>query len=232
MTKLRDNRSFCASEPYANMSLRSTSSSTVYDSPRMNKCQNVIYSEGRNPDIALVSLNRGTSSIGLSIVAAQGIGERCIGIYIKKVVEGSAAARDGRLQPGDQLLSVNGQSLVGISQEEAASKMAAAGPNITFEVNKQAARYNGLADWLNCPPSASSQISNYSNFEQAPVVPYGRIGSLFPHYNNHFYGRHQSSPSVAQTVPAGSGYTEVIYFLIFQVYLIQQFFRSPKGSMG
>ncbi|XP_003371199.1 hypothetical protein Tsp_09426 [Trichinella spiralis] len=39
------------------------------------------------------------------------------GIYVKKVVPGSAAAQDGRLQAGDQLLKVNGQSLIGVSQE-------------------------------------------------------------------------------------------------------------------
>ncbi|MFH4978919.1 hypothetical protein AB6A40_005628 [Gnathostoma spinigerum] len=104
------------------------------------------------PEVILVSFFRGTSGIGLSIVAAQGIGERSTGIYVKKVVEGSAAHRDGRLQPGDQLLSVNGQSLVGISQEEAASKMASAGHTVHFEVSKQAARYNGLSEWLTNPP--------------------------------------------------------------------------------
>uniref|UniRef100_A0A914R809 PDZ domain-containing protein n=1 Tax=Parascaris equorum TaxID=6256 RepID=A0A914R809_PAREQ len=43
---------------------------------------------------------------------------RSVGIYVKKVVDGSAAHQDGRLEPGDQLLSVNGQSLVGITQGE------------------------------------------------------------------------------------------------------------------
>ncbi|PIO60726.1 DIL domain protein [Teladorsagia circumcincta] len=47
-----------------------------------------------------------------------GVGDRQVGIYVKKVVAGSPAAADGRLAAGDQLLSVNGQSLLGISQEE------------------------------------------------------------------------------------------------------------------
>uniref|UniRef100_A0A0R3RXL3 PDZ domain-containing protein n=1 Tax=Elaeophora elaphi TaxID=1147741 RepID=A0A0R3RXL3_9BILA len=84
----------------------------------------------------------------------QGIGERSTGIYVKKVVDGSAAHRDGRLESGDQLLSVNGQSLTGISQEEAASKMSSSGPIVSFEVYKHAARYNGLYEWLNNPPQS------------------------------------------------------------------------------
>ncbi|VDO26192.1 unnamed protein product [Haemonchus placei] len=50
--------------------------------------------------------------------AFQGVGDRQVGIYVKKVVAGSPAAADGRLATGDQLLSVNGQSLLGISQED------------------------------------------------------------------------------------------------------------------
>lgn len=40
-----------------------------------------------------------------------------LGIYIKSVVPGGAADLDRRLQAGDQLLSVDGQSLIGITQE-------------------------------------------------------------------------------------------------------------------
>ena len=38
------------------------------------------------------------------------------GIFVKSVVAGSAASRDGRLGPGDQLLQVEGVSLCGRSQ--------------------------------------------------------------------------------------------------------------------
>lgn len=54
--------------------------------------------------------------MGLSIVAAKGAGQERLGIYIKSVVAGGAADRDGRLAAGDQLLSVDGQSLLGITQ--------------------------------------------------------------------------------------------------------------------
>lgn len=51
----------------------------------------------------------------------QGSGQSKLGIYIKSVVPGGAAAADGRLAAGDQLLSVDGQSLVGITQEKVTS---------------------------------------------------------------------------------------------------------------
>jgi len=34
----------------------------------------------------------------------QGVGDKNVGIYVKKVVPGSAAQRDGRLAVGDKLL--------------------------------------------------------------------------------------------------------------------------------
>ncbi len=64
-------------------------------------------------------------------------GEMCIGIFVKSMVEGGAAhvvrivnptcdkrfynilcVQDGRIQPGDQLLAVDGRSLDGCKQEE------------------------------------------------------------------------------------------------------------------
>lgn len=49
---------------------------------------------------------------------------------------------------GDQLLSINGATLLGISQEEAAQKMLTAGTDVHFEVARQAAMHNGLDSWL------------------------------------------------------------------------------------
>ena len=43
-----------------------------------------------------------------------GIGKDKLGIYVKAVVDNGAAYHDGRLQPGDQLLKVDGTSLVGM----------------------------------------------------------------------------------------------------------------------
>ncbi|PAV79611.1 hypothetical protein WR25_27183 isoform C [Diploscapter pachys] len=43
-------------------------------------------------ELLRVTLRRGTSGIGLSIVAAQGVGDRQVGIYVKKVVDGTPAA--------------------------------------------------------------------------------------------------------------------------------------------
>ncbi|KAI8428650.1 hypothetical protein MSG28_007380 [Choristoneura fumiferana] len=77
-----------------------------------------------DPAVHIIQLNKNSNGMGLSIVAAKGAGQSKLGIYIKSVVAGGAAAADGRLAAGDQLLSVDGQSLVGITQEKAADTCA------------------------------------------------------------------------------------------------------------
>lgn len=59
--------------------------------------------------------------------------------------------QDGRLQAGDQLLSVDGKSLIGISQERAAEYMMETGPVVTLQVARQGAIYHGLATILSQP---------------------------------------------------------------------------------
>ncbi|XP_077268502.1 adherens junction formation factor afadin isoform X11 [Temnothorax americanus] len=103
------------------------------------------------PEIHVIKLHKSTNGMGLSIVAAKGTGQERLGIYIKSVVAGGAADADGRLTAGDQLLKVDGQSLVGITQEKAAEYLVRTGPIVTLEVAKQGAIYHGLATLLSQP---------------------------------------------------------------------------------
>ncbi|KAI6076777.1 Syntaxin-binding protein 4-like protein [Aix galericulata] len=41
------------------------------------------------------------------------------GVYVKRILPGGVAYADGRLQPGDQILEVNGDSLIGVTSERA-----------------------------------------------------------------------------------------------------------------
>lgn len=73
---------------------------------------------GAPPRLVTLTLKKSPSGMGLSIVAARGSNQDRLGIYVKSVVRGGAADLDGRLQAGDQLLRVDGHSLVGVSQEK------------------------------------------------------------------------------------------------------------------
>ncbi|XP_064119658.1 uncharacterized protein LOC135224522 isoform X11 [Macrobrachium nipponense] len=89
----------------------------------------------------------------------QGVNQDKLGIYIKSVVPGGAADQDGRLQAGDQLLTVDGKSLIGITQERAAEYMMETGPVVTLEVARQGAIYHGLATILSQPSPQANRAS-------------------------------------------------------------------------
>uniref|UniRef100_A0A3Q3W2S9 PDZ domain-containing protein n=1 Tax=Mola mola TaxID=94237 RepID=A0A3Q3W2S9_MOLML len=62
---------------------------------------------------------KGEEGLGIQITGGRG-SKRCPhGIIISHVEEGGAIHRDGRLHAGDELLMINGRSLVGLTHQEA-----------------------------------------------------------------------------------------------------------------
>ncbi|KMZ01540.1 afadin isoform X5 [Drosophila simulans] len=140
------------------------------------------------PELQLIKLHKNSNGMGLSIVAAKGAGQEKLGIYIKSVVPGGAADADGRLQAGDQLLRVDGQSLIGITQERAADYLVRTGPVVSLEVAKQGAIYHGLATLLQQPSPVIQREASPSNFLQHLNTGQQRRHSSFQqqarYYNN------------------------------------------------
>ncbi|KAJ0006541.1 hypothetical protein NQD34_013814 [Periophthalmus magnuspinnatus] len=71
------------------------------------------------PQYKSINLERGPDGLGFSIVGGYGSPHGDLPIYVKTVFGKGAAAEDGRLKRGDQIMAVNGQSLDGVTHEEA-----------------------------------------------------------------------------------------------------------------
>lgn len=71
------------------------------------------------PQYKSITLDRGPDGLGFSIVGGYGSPHGDLPIYVKTVFGKGAAAEDGRLKRGDQIMAVNGLTLEGVTHEEA-----------------------------------------------------------------------------------------------------------------
>ncbi|XP_077005576.1 inaD-like protein isoform X2 [Tamandua tetradactyla] len=71
------------------------------------------------PPPKIITLEKGSEGLGFSIVGGYGSPHGDLPIYVKTIFAKGAAADDGQLKRGDQILAVNGETLEGVTHEQA-----------------------------------------------------------------------------------------------------------------
>ncbi|XP_038968203.1 pro-interleukin-16 isoform X7 [Rattus norvegicus] len=98
----------------------------------------------------IVLMKGQAKGLGFSIVGGKDSIYGPIGIYVKSIFAGGAAAADGRLQEGDEILELNGESIAGLTHQDALQK---------FKQAKKGLLTLTVRTRLTTPPSLCSHLS-------------------------------------------------------------------------
>ncbi|XP_025077155.1 multiple PDZ domain protein-like isoform X2 [Pomacea canaliculata] len=138
-----------------------TSSSSSSSSP---------VTSGKRRLITKLHLLKDENGLGIHIAGGKGSKKGDIGIFVAAITEGGPAFRDGRLKRGDELLMINGQSLVGLTHQEAVDSLRSAPSLVQLVV---ASKLRKSASIASTPLPSSPRIKS-----PPPVLEKKKIASI------------------------------------------------------
>merc|ERR1719384_2643139 len=155
-------------------SITSLASSTSVISPQ--ELQNLIdeanqsLEESGTPshEIMVIVLHREFSGVTIGITLAGGADYESKEITVHKVIAGSLADRDGRIQKGEQVLSINGRSTKGVSHREALSILKAPRAEVVLVLSRS--RSVTPADRSYDLIDAATATYNFINSSRPPKI--------------------------------------------------------------
>nr|XP_020140187.1 tyrosine-protein phosphatase non-receptor type 13 isoform X4 [Microcebus murinus] len=108
---------------------------SLKDNDVLHKRWSVVSSPER--EITLVNLKKDAKyGLGFQIIGGEKMGRLDLGVFISSITPGGPADLDGRLKPGDRLISVNSVSLEGVSHHTAIEILQNAPEDVTLVISQ------------------------------------------------------------------------------------------------
>ncbi|XP_040182579.1 tyrosine-protein phosphatase non-receptor type 13 isoform X4 [Rana temporaria] len=161
-------------------SLGSPSSPNLYKGNE--KMQSKVLTSTPEREITLVKLKKDPKyELGFQIMGGETTGKLDLGIFIGSITPGGPADVDGRLKPGDRLISVNSVSLEGVSHQTALDILQTSPEDVTLlvsqpkEKHQQEHQPNGLKILPRAPFSSQDIEAESSSEERRKVRGHVRL---------------------------------------------------------
>ncbi|XP_018431695.1 PREDICTED: tyrosine-protein phosphatase non-receptor type 13 [Nanorana parkeri] len=133
-------------------------------------------------EITLVKLKKDPKyDLGFQIMGGETTGKLDLGLFISSITPGGPADVDGRLKPGDRLISVNSVSLEGVSHQTAVDILQSSPEDVSLlvsqpkEKHQQDHQLNGLKSLPHGPFSSQGNEAESSSEEHRKVRSHVRL---------------------------------------------------------
>ncbi|KAK6180361.1 hypothetical protein SNE40_012531 [Patella caerulea] len=136
--------------------------------------------------ITKIHLLKDENGLGVHIAGGKGSKKGDIGIFVAGITEEGAAHRDGRLKKNDELLMINGKSLIGLSHQDAVEVLRSAPRLVQLVVSSKIRKSASVASTLSASNCESPRILS-------PIPQNGHSDNCFP-----------PVPEVVAQTPCGS----------------------------
>ncbi|XP_062873576.1 PDZ domain-containing protein 2 isoform X2 [Trichomycterus rosablanca] len=164
--------------PGSTTTLPVRSNSCLAESFRTQDQRNEPSSQTReSSNIWKMHMLKGRDGLGIQITGGRGSKRSPHGIIVAHVEKGGAAQRDGRLKTGDELLMINGHSLVGLSHQEAVAVLRSAAGLVELVV---ASRNESEVDFHKYPSSSLPDLVSTCSAQSSPPSPGDEKDNMVP----------------------------------------------------